>query len=863
MPTFLGESMGKAQAKVFAFLLAFPTLAAEQQPEQTQRVEAGSRYRAGLPFRILFGSQWREEWTTPMVVPLLDLDAFDGGLSPFRRGGGLQTKNLRLRSANGNVWVFRSIDKDPTRVFDPELRASLVADIFQDLTSTAHPAAPLVVAPLLDAVDLLHGTPRLVIMPDHPRLGEFREFAGVLGMIEQRLERGYAGSNKAMSTLDLFARLESRSDEQVDARDYLRARLIDLLVSDWDRHVDQWRWLRFDVGDTRVWRPVPRDRDQAFSRFDGIVPSLAEYYTKQLVSFGPKFPAIEKLTFSARFIDRRFLVRLSRTEWEAVTAEVVGRLTDERIAAAVRNLPAEMHAKGGAALEASLRACRDGLSAAAREFYLLLADIVDVHATEGPDHATLTSERDGAVALSLRVLDQKTGKPAGAPFFQRTFLPDETSEVRLYLLGGGDVVEEKGEDRKIAFRIVRERPPDRSPSPATSAAPDDESSTSGDARETALELPDDQIHRRYEPVRDWGHDLFFFPQLSFDPTRGLVAGARALLTRFSFGKEPFAEEMNFAAAWSTGTNHPRLEYNADVRTGTPVQVLLYAAYSGMDFANFFGLGNETVRDPARVASGFYTLRQEQLVFHPGLQAPLFGPLRARAGVMLKHVSDERDTPIAATGAYGFGEMTLASGEIGLSLDTTTGKLTRQRGFKLEVIGRYYPHLFDASADFGKVRAEASAQLGSDVLPAVGLSLRAAGEKNWGTYPFFEAALLGGAASRLPLDLTSTTSGNLLRGFDLNRFAGDASVAANAELRIALGRYSAILPLRFGVLGLADVGRVFLASETSRKWHLAAGGGLWLALRAVGRGFETVSAFNVALVRSDEGTAFYLSTGFGL
>ena len=156
-------------------------------------------------------------------------------------------------------------------------------------------------------------------------------------------------------------------------------------------------------------------------------------------------------------------------------------------------------------------------------------------------------------------------------------------------------------DRSWYGRVLARRADMSTCPPKTSAAPDDESSTSGDARETALELPDDQIHRRYEPVRDWGHDLFFFPQLSFDPTRGLVAGARALLTRFSFGKEPFAEEMNFAAAWSTGTNHPRLEYNADVRTGTPVQVLLYAAYSGMDFANFFGLGNETPLAAATLA----------------------------------------------------------------------------------------------------------------------------------------------------------------------------------------------------------------------------------------------------------------------
>jgi hypothetical protein len=104
------------------------------------------------------------------------------------------------------------------------------------------------------------------------------------------------------------------------------------------------------------------------------------------------------------------------------------------------------------------------------------------------------------------------------------------------------------------------------------------------------------------------------------------------------------------------------------------------------------------------------------------------------------------------------------------------------------------------------------------------------------------------------------TGNLLRGHDLNRFAGDAALVGNTELRAALGSYNSILPMRFGLLALADVGRVFLASESSRRWHTGVGGGLWLTILAAVPGYQVSTTLNAAVVTSDEGTSFYLSSG---
>ena len=794
---------------------------AAESPPPTRTVAPGARYEAGWLTRFFLGGQWRDLWTTPIEVPVLDLGSFDGGLQPERSGGGQQTKSLRFKSGNGRTWSFRSVDKDPTRMLDPETRASALGDIVQDVTSTAHPGAALVVAPLLEAAGVLHATPRLAIMPDDPRLGEFRsDFAGMLGLLEERIEREVPEGAKVSDTLDLFVRLDERTGEEVDARNYLRARLIDVMVGDWDRHLDQWRWVRFDEGGKRLWRPVPRDRDQALSRFGGVLPSVIEYYTKQITSFGASYPAIDKLTFSGRFIDRRFLVWLDAPDWEAVTVDVVAKLTDAVISDAVQRLPPAMYAKGGLELERRLRARRDGLAQASRAFYRLLAARVDLRGAEGE---TLAIKRMAGGELEV-----------ASPRFRRTFRPTDTEEVRIYTPRKGLVRAEGTGDTSIAIRVIPADP--RTPEP---------------------------IPQRYEPFRDWGQDLLFFPQLAYDSTRGLVAGARAQLTRYGFGFDPYSSQMNLAAAWFTGVNRARLEYTAQLRTRSPLTGIVYLAYSGTEVLSFYGFGNETVRDPARVSSGFYDVRQEHLIACPMLETSLFGPLRGHVGAQLRHVSSVSTTGIAVSGVPGAQGLTLGSGEVGLSLDTRTGVLTATRGFRLQIIGRHTPAIFTNPDAFSKVRGEASAVLGGRLLTDIFLDLHVAGEKNWGRYPFFEAAFLGGTTVPPALNLTGVSIGSPLRGYDTDRFAGDASVAGNAELRFSLGRFTALLPFRYGLMAVGDIGRVFVAGESSSRWHTAAGGGMWLAVFASAWTFQVASAVNAMIVRSDERTAFYLTAGFGL
>src|SRR2546427_5482814 len=173
-------------AVLFAIPIALRAQAKDAVPGKTVVVAAGAGYKAGGLHRFFLGDDYRDLWTMPIRAEVLDLRAYAGGLKPAFRGGGQETKGLAMKGADGRDYTFRGIDKDPSAVLPPDLQGTIAERIGHGQISSAPPAAPVIVAPLLEAAGVLHVTPRIVVMPDDPALGEFRPtFAGLVGLIEE------------------------------------------------------------------------------------------------------------------------------------------------------------------------------------------------------------------------------------------------------------------------------------------------------------------------------------------------------------------------------------------------------------------------------------------------------------------------------------------------------------------------------------------------------------------------------------------------------------------------------------------------------------------------------------------------------
>jgi Omp85 superfamily domain len=841
-------------------LLALVTEPAPANAQETDRrtVETvpGAEYAAGRFRRFFLGDHYRDLWTVPIEVAYLDLREFAGGLMPLSAHAGSQTTSLRFAGADGRTYQFRRVFKTPTAGLQPDLQGTVVADILQDGASASHPAGTVIVSPLLEAVGVLHADPRLAVLPDDPALGEFRaDFAGMLGTIEERpneAEDGVGGFGAAIRVIGpdrLFERLDEGPEDQVDVGSFLTARLIDILIGDRDRHRDNWRWALMDEsGPVRFWRPISRDHDEAFVKLDGLLLHLATRYYPQLVSFSPEYASTHNLNWHAREVDRRFLAGVDRPTWDSTTAWVQSRLTDEVIEGAVARMPAAMFEIDGAELGRALRRRRDDLGEEVDRYYRMLAGEVEIHATNAAEYAEIDRVDDRFLTVAIR------GDGAAEPYFFRRFDALETGEVRLSMWGGRDRVVVRGQgDPPIEIRVVGGRGRDELLD--SSRVGHVRFYDSGDET-TAILGPGSSVDDRpFEewigsdldryPPREWGSWSRPIPLLSAGPHFGLLWGAGVIHTRYGFRKTPYAWEFRLTGGLATGDGWGRIELDTDIRfENSSVRLEVKGAASGIDLLRYHGLGNDT---PGGGAPRFFQVEVNELWLQPRVVVPLSDNTALSVGPSTRRTSTDTDRRLGffdsvADTLVGAGVFGWVGAGVEFEIDTRDAAVATTRGVLFSAAARAVPPLWDVTDAFGAVSGEARAFFSiPDTRIEPTLALRAGGEKLFGAFPFQEAAFLGGRKR--------------IRGWSSDRFAGDASLYASAEIRLRLGRLRVMLPADVGVFALFDAGRVFVDGASPGGVHTGVGGGIWTAF------VDRSNTFTLSVAHSAEGTALYAGLGF--
>jgi len=839
------------------------------------KITAGQEYDMGGFSEIFLGEHWRDLWTTPFEADILDLEKYGGGLTPYKKGGGLQTKSLRFKGNDGKLYKFRSINKDPEKLLPPDLRETFVADAVKDQISTSHPFSAMIVAPILNSVGILNAQPRVVVIPDDERLGGFRkEFKNLLGTIEEHPdegpdgEPGFAGSDKVVGSSKLLEKLEEDNDDQVDHVEFLKARLVDIFLGDWDRHSDQWRWARFKQNGKKIWKPIPRDRDQAFCLYDGLIPMIVGKSITQIEGYGKDYPKIYDLTWNGRYVDRRFLPPLEKNVWDSLATFVQKNVTDSVIVNAVKKMPPEWFKRKGKYLINLIKLRRDKLKEASDEYYELIAETVDIYGSNKSEYLEVNRLDDDRVEVLLYKLDKKTGDKKGEPFLKKTFNVDETGEIRVYLLGGKDRAVINGEvDNSILVRIIAGTGKDElidnskvngyflSFTPITDAENmtlyyhkgKSDKITKGPSTSVYKDdyVEPDNILERYEPkVENRGYDWRFGPILDYDSDNGLILGGGPILYKHGFRTEPYVYRMELSGAYATNLRSYMLIYNGDFYSLIKgVKVLLYMGKTQLSINDFYGFGNETIFNENLDRNDYYDISQDLFIVKPTFEFKTSEVSAFSIGASYRYsdITSDDNTFMSMNRFYGFGNFSYIGFHTLSKFDSRDSDIYPYKGFYADIYGDYYPELLNNDNQFGKAGFDVRTYLTTDAISRITLALRTVGEKVWGTFPFYEAAFLGGS--------------NSLRGFNQNRFAGDASLLGQVELRMKIARINILIPAELGISVFGEVGRVFLNGEESKKWHNAYGGGIWMSYVA------RMLNLGLDVGNSKDGLVFYLTTGF--
>ena len=847
--------------------------------EQAINISASQRYRNKHDFWL--GKNYREVWKQPVTVYPIDIRNKEGGLKILQKGGGMQTLSLRLEDKKGKEYTLRSVEKYPEKAVPDILRKTFAQDLVQDQISASHPYAALTIPPISKAAGIYYTQPELVYIPADTALGNYQtEFANTLALFEERpagdgsAKANFGYTKKIIATDKVLTALQQDNDAYIDQSFVARNRLFDLMIGDWDRHDDQWRWASFKLKDKTTYRPIPRDRDQAYFVSDGM---LAKVWSRRWAL--PKFEGFNHhvrwtpgFMFNARYFDRSFLNELSLEEWLKEAKYLQEHVTDAAIDSAMLFFPKEVYALHADEIASKIKARRNQLNQYASEHYQYLAREIDIPSSDKRELFKIDIKEKGDANVQIYKISKK-GKVSDK-LYHRNISANETHEVRLYGRGGDDVFQFSGGKSKIKFRVIGGYGND---------------TLHNTSREMVYlyDLKNGISIDKYAKYRnrlsvnpivnEYNRKAFQYPRLApllygnFNFDDGLFIGGGFLATTHGFRKTPYKAQHLFLASHALLTESYNFKYDGRFTDVVgKFSLLIDADLKAPNFINnFFGWGNETKFDreideqpdlDLERPIDYYRIRTEELFTQLKLQHRLgsfgfwqMGLIYQRAEIDKPTRNNRYIAEFGATQPEGFFEniKNFGGAILALGVDQVDNKVNPSRGIRALVQNRLMLGFDKDAANFTATDFTVSLYQSFRKNSRTTFAWRVGGGLNTGTYDVYNAQILDGKTE--------------LRGYRKTRFYGDSKIYSNFEARIKIANFrSYLFPASFGIHGFYDTGRVWYEDENGRdtsvtdgkseKWHQGIGAGLWLTPFGI-------TVISTEFAHGGDGNLVYLRLGF--
>ncbi|AYN69808.1 phosphoesterase [Euzebyella marina] len=828
----------------------------------------------GRFFKFLWGDRYRKYYATKVTAPTVNLDTLMGGLEPVHKGGGHQSKSLRLRHKSGKEYVMRALKKDAELYLQAmafqdqyvmgEFEDTFTENFLLDFYTGSHPYAPFTTAALSDAVGIYHTNPVLYYIPKQPALKDFNEsFGNELYMIEEHAGDGhgdlasYGYSNDLKSTDSMLEDLRDDEKYEVDSELYLRARLFDMVLGDWDRHVDQWRWAEFEdkEKDKIIYRPVPRDRDMVYSKHgDGFFMNLATRIVPALrlmEGFNEEIRSVKGFNSSPKtyVLDMALLTETTLKQWIDQAHYLQKNLTDDAIDEAFLSFPEEVRDESIDEIKRILKTRLAQIDKTARTYYGILNKYAVVVGTDKDDWFEINVLSDNETQVKVyRNIKGKKDKL----FFEKTFNAGVAKEIWVHGLDDDDRFEVNGDGpSSIRVRLIGGRNNDvyELKQGGNIAIYDykDKENTLKETKNAKVKLTNDYNVNTYLPLQIRSSNNQILPTIGFNPDDGVKIGFSDTFTYNGFRQNPFTQRHRLNASFYFATSGVELAYSGEfAEIFENWNFDISTRFTSPNYSiNFFGFGNETVNNDDELDMDYNRVRMENFEVSPSLvwRGQLGAKINAGFSFESVHV-EETDNRFINTFYIENGEESRLSfvglnAKYSYSNSDNTAFPTLGMGTALEI---GYKNNISEGGDFGYIIPEIS--FDHKIIPNGRLVLASKWKAHFNIgdgYEFYQAASIGGLDG--------------LRGFRNQRFTGRKSYYQNTDLRYSLRRIKTeLLPVTMGLYGGFDYGRVW-TDESSDIWHTSYGGGFFL------NGADILTA-RAALFHSVDGLRFSFGVGFG-
>lgn len=818
---------------IFVILLFSTSGFSQSNLPKTKTLPASENYQKSKSYQRSWGKNYRNEWNQPVSFPVVDLDTLAGGLKAYKLGGGRQTTTLRLRDKNNREYVLRSIDKTLSRSLPTITQHSFVQDIADDQITFTHPYAALVVAPLAQAAGILHSNPNIYFVPHQKALGVFNDsIPEALYLFEQRPDedwstaRNFGNAENIIGTEKMLEKVLENNNHKVNQLSFAKARLFDMLIGDWGRHEDQWRWAEFKNDGEVIYEPVPRDRDNAFTKIEGNMPKiiLAIAKVKHMQNFDYDIKKVPELNYTARNLDHHYLNEVSFEEWQKIAEELQKDMTNEVIEKAVKAMPTEVYLFNGKSITGKLKSRRDFLKLYAQDYYEFLASEVEITGSSNKEVFQISNPDDKTTLVNIYEIT-KSGVRKEIPFYSRLFYAKETKEIRIFGIAGADTFEINGPGKKnIKIRIIGGPGNDvymdnntEKKAFSKTIIYDDKNNSIQKNKTTKLKIfPENKLPQ-------YVYDNFLYNNKGIDYIAWYnnedrfhvgIGYKRKLQT---WNKKPYGKKEAIALKYSLSQN----AFSATYELAIPKLIGnwdfdFFSNYDQMRWTNFYGLGNETIRNTDN--KDYYRARSREYDIHFGISKKLgsyqkfgFQPFFNS----FKFLQDtgrflEKQSILINDNFYN--SKNFAGAKIYYLFQKLNDSILPLKGMRFLNDISFSKNIKNSKNKI--VNAQTKLTFFTPLSKHFSLKNKLAASHVFGEPEFYQLNRLGGGES--------------LRGFDRDRFYGTSAASLQNDVRFITNVNSYYYKGKIGFYGLFDVGRVWYKNEDSKQLHYSYGGGILLS-----------------------------------
>lgn len=842
--------------------------------EYTVPIYKQDSIRNALFFKTVWGAKYKDAYSKPVKAQVASLDTLFGGLKVIQESKAADYNSLILTDKKGKRYRMRAMGKKALQieeqlVFEDNKNKpseaenadapSIKGQDFSFYTAT-HPYALLAIPEMAKAVDIFYTSPQLYYVPKQRQLGNYNENYGdelyLISIEPSEKSEGeslFQYPDDVQTTEDILTKVRKTGNIFVDEENYIKSRLFDMLIGNWDRTPDHWRWAEYrNFQKNHVFVPIPIHRDNAFSSFEANILDLTRSLfngTKQSHVYGEKLNDLKWFNKEGIILDRALIGNSGRNQWKYLAKVLQDSISDAVIEQAFSAIPKEVQDETLNEIKQKLKKRRENLVKIADDYYTYLASLQTIVGTDYDDLFEISRLPEGKT--NVRSFNVINGVKSDT-LIDRTFSSKDTKELWIYGLSGSDNFIVDGKENNLIFlRLIGGQKNDiyELKHGRRVKVYDFEKRADTVVEKNGGNLRFTNVYNLnvYDYRKQIERSQGLVSAIGYNPDDGFRAALQYVFRVDSYQRNPFSQKHSFNAAYFTDRNSFEISYDGEfANIINNFNLSLGGRFTSPNYTrNFFGYGNETKNWQDEKGYNYNRIEVQQISANVGLlRNSNFGSyFKLQTSFDAFEVNELPNNVISQVNVWNKGETAYYGTLEGIyNYRSYDDALNPTIGMMFDLNVGVTDNLEDMDKVFGFLKTRIgfynSLVRNRKLILKTNLRYQVNFSDN---YEFYHAPSLGANGG--------------LRGFREQRFTGKSFLVGSADLRYTLPSFKiGVRPFQLGIYGGADLGRVWLKDNVSKRWHNSRGGGFWI--NAAGGLNANLSVFN-----SQEGTRLTFGLGF--